>query len=135
LQFALEAGLANGTSSVKYMAFNKVNPAEMHEFELFYTVDEKPEKQSIYTSRHIDLQDVYPNPVEEYAFVNYKILDDQKKAKIILYNILGNPIEEYLLPASENRVKLRTESLNAGVYFYTLYLGEETVLTRKLVKK
>lgn len=135
LQFALEAGLANGTSSVKYIAFNKLNPTEAHEFELFYTVDEKPEKQSIYTSRHIDLQDVYPNPVEEYAFVNYKILDDQKKAKIILYNILGNPIEEYQLPASENRVKIRTESLNAGVYFYTLYLGEETVLTRKLVKK
>jgi hypothetical protein len=135
LQFALEAGLANGTSSVKYIAFNKLNPAEIHEFELFYNVDEKPEKESIYTSRQIDLQEVYPNPVEDHAFVNYRILDDQKKAKIVLYNILGNPIEEYQLPASENKVKIRTESLNAGVYFYTLYLGEETILTRKLVKK
>jgi hypothetical protein len=135
LHFALEAGLANGVSSVKYVVFNKFNPAEMQEFELFFSVEEKPEKESIYTSRHINLHEVYPNPAEDFAFVNYKILNDQIKAKIILYNILGNQIEEYALPPLENKVKIRTEALNSGVYFYTLYLDDEGVVTRKLVKK
>jgi hypothetical protein len=135
LQFALEAGLANGVSSIKYVAFNKFNPAEMQEFELFFSVEEKAEKESIYTSRHINLHEVYPNPAEDFAFVNYKILNDEIKAKIILYNILGNQIEEYPLPFSENKVKIRTEALNSGVYFYTLYLDDEGVVTRKLVKK
>jgi hypothetical protein len=136
LQFVLEAGLALGTSSVKYVAINKANPAEIHEFELFFNVDERSEKkQSIYTSASIDLQEVFPNPAEEYAYVNYKILNDQVKAKIVLYNILGNQVDEYPLPPQDTRVKIRTETLSPGVYFYTLYIDDDSHITCKLVRK
>lgn len=134
-QVALEAGLAQGVSSIKYLAFNKSNPGEAFEFELNFLVEEKGEKQNIYTSDYLMLHDVYPNPVTEDAFVDYSILDSQVKAKIIIHNILGNTMEEYPLPASENKVKIRAENLNAGIYFYTLYIDNEGVITRKLIVK
>jgi hypothetical protein len=81
------------------------------------------------------LHDVYPNPVSDYAYVDYKILSDRTKARIVIHNILGNSVGEYDLPLAESRIKIRTEELNAGIYFYTLYIDNEGVMTRKLVVK
>lgn len=135
LQVALEAGLAPGISSVKYIAYNKSNPAEAIEFELNFVVDEEPEKTTIYNSRFVTLQDVYPNPAVDYAFVDYKILQDQIKAKIVVHNVLGNQMSEYELSAIENKAKIITADLNAGIYFYTLHINGEAVVTRKLIVK
>lgn len=133
LQVALEAGLAHGASSVKYLVFNKSNTSDSFEFELNFNVDERAEKQDIYSSPHVMLHDVYPNPVTDHAFVEYSIIDPQVKAKIILHNILGNAIDDYPLPASENKVKIRADALTSGIYFYTLYIDDEGVVTRKLI--
>ncbi|MEX1239773.1 MAG: T9SS type A sorting domain-containing protein [Cyclobacteriaceae bacterium] len=134
-QIVLEAGLANLISSARYLVFNRYNSSETFEFDLHYAVEERSAKEDIYASPHIILHDVYPNPVVDYAYVNYDMLNGEIDAKIIIHNILGNPIDEYSLPSSENRVKLRAESMSAGIYFYTLYLDNEGVMTRKLIVK
>jgi hypothetical protein len=132
-QVVLEAGLVSGESSLRYVAFNKYNPGQAVEFDLNFIVEEKPEKQNLYSSRFITLHDVYPNPVVDQAVVDYKMNNDQVKAKIVVHNILGNVVGEYSLPASENFVRVRTDDLSAGIYFYTLYVENEGVITRKLI--
>jgi hypothetical protein len=135
LQIALEAGLANGVSSAKFLVMNKHNLLETLEFDLQFAVEDGSGKEDIYISPHISLHDVYPNPVTDYGFINYSITNDAIEAKIIIHNILGNPIDEYNLPSGGNEVKIRAESMNAGIYFYTLYLDNEGVITRKLIVK
>jgi hypothetical protein len=135
VQIALDGGLAPGTSSIKYTAFTKTNPTEIVEFDLNFLVEEKSKKENIYNSRQITLHDVYPNPVSEFAFADYTLANDQVKAKIVIHNILGNSIEEYPLTFGENKVKVRVDALSAGIYFYTLYVDNEGVITRKLIVK
>jgi len=132
-QIVLEAGLVSGESSVSYVAYCKSNPGNSVEFSLNFTVEEKPEKQNIYSSRFMTLHDVYPNPVVDHAVVDYRILNDQIKAKIVVHNLLGNVVGEYSLPSMENLVRFKTEDLSAGIYFYTLYIDNEGVMTRKLI--
>lgn len=136
IQIALEGGLVSGESNAKYLIFNKLNgSSDFFEFDINFVIEEKPEKHSIYNSRRITLHDVYPNPVSDHAFVDYKILNERAKAHIVVHNILGNVVGEYSLPFAENRVKIRTEDLNSGIYFYTLYIDNEGVMTRKLIVK
>lgn len=135
IQIALEAGLANGISSAKFVVFNRYNSSETFEFDLNFAVEERSAKENIFASPHIILHDVYPNPIVDYAYINYDKLNDDVEAKIIIHNILGNPIDEYGLPSGENKVKIRAESMNAGIYFYTLYLDNDGVVTRKLIVK
>jgi Secretion system C-terminal sorting domain len=135
LQVGLEAGLVSGLSSVRYIAYNKSNPSQSIEFEVNFVVEEKAEKQSIYTSKFITLKDVYPNPVIDHALVDYKILNEQIKAKIIIHNILGNTQGEYELSSSENLLRIPADGFSAGIYFYTLYINNEGVVTRKLIVK
>lgn len=132
-QVALEAGLVAGLSSVKYIAYNKSNPTQAIEFEVNFAVEEKSKKQSIYSSKFITIKDVYPNPVVDHALVDYKILDEQVKAKIIIHNILGNNQGEYELSSTENLLRIPTDDLSAGIYFYTLYINDEGVVTCKIV--
>jgi hypothetical protein len=40
---------------------------------------------------------------------------------------------DYDLPASETRVKIQADELISGVYFYTVYIDNSGVLTRKLI--
>lgn len=134
-EVGLDAGLANGISSVKYLVFNRNNSSESLEFDLNFAVEERSAKLDIFTHPQIILHEVYPNPVVDYAYVNYDLLNPETEAKIVIHNILGNPIDEYSLPAAENKVKIRAESMTAGIYFYTLYLDSEGVVTRKLIVK
>jgi hypothetical protein len=132
-QVVLDAGLVSGESALRYIAYNKFNPGQSIEFDLNFIVEEKPEKQSIYSSRFVTLHDVYPNPVIDHAVVNYKVNKEDVEAKIVVHNILGNVVGEYNLPAMENFVRVRTDDLSAGIYFYTLYVDNEGVITRKLI--
>ncbi|HYF70580.1 MAG TPA: T9SS type A sorting domain-containing protein [Ohtaekwangia sp.] len=130
----LEGGLVSGSSLLKYLIYNRSNPQHALEFDLNFVIEEKT-KENIYQSRLIELHEVYPNPSVDHAFVNYKILSDRIKAKIRLHNLLGNVVGEYDLTASENAMRIRTEELSAGIYFYTLYVDNESVITRKLIVK
>lgn len=129
----LEAGLVSGESVLKYLAYNKSNPGQSIDFELNFSVEERQDKQSIYSSRFVMLHDVYPNPVTDHATVDYKILNDDIKAKLVVHNLLGNVVGEYSLPNVENLVRVKTDDLAAGIYFYTLYVDDEGVMTRKLI--
>ena len=132
-QIALDAGLVSGESVVKYQVYNRINPTQTIEFDLNYNVEERPEKENIYSSRYVTLHDVYPNPVVDQAVVDYKILNERVKAKLVVHNLLGNIVGEYSLPSLENFVRVKTDDLTAGIYFYTLYVDNESVMTRKLI--
>jgi hypothetical protein len=132
---AVEAGLAQGVSSVRYLVYNKANPGDSYEFDLNFLVEEKTEKAAIYTSNLIVLHDVYPNPVKDIAYAEYSLFSEQTKAKLVVHNILGNTMEDIDLPFSENKVKIRAENMNSGVYFYTLYIDNVGLITRKFIVK
>jgi hypothetical protein len=135
VQIGLEGGLVPGVSNVRYLIINRSNPTHSMEFDLNFAVEERPEKNNIYHSKAITVKDVYPNPAVDHAFVDYHLYNDRTKAKIRVHNILGNVIGEYELSAFETLIRIKTEDLTAGIYFYTLYVDNESVLTRKLIVK
>lgn len=132
---ALDAGLNRNESTLRYLAYNKANPNQSMEVELNFEVEEKPGKATIYNSRYITVYDVYPNPAVEEAFLDYDLASDNVNAKILVHNILGNIIGEYALSSLEKRVRIKIEDQSAGIYFYTLYVENEGVMTRKLIVK
>jgi hypothetical protein len=96
-------------------------------------IDEKRENSFVFQSRDITIHDVYPNPVTDQAYIDYKIHNESVKAKVIIHNILGRTMNETELPVFETKIKLQAEELTTGIYFYTLYLDNDGVLTRKLI--
>ncbi len=133
LYFTIESGIQAIQTSIKFEFFPKGNPQDMVDRLISVLIEEKPGKSFIYQSREITIQDIYPNPVQEQAFIDYKLHSELVKAKITVHNILGKPMGDYDLPSSETRLKIQTDELVSGVYFYTVYLNNSGILTRKLI--
>jgi len=133
LYYSLETGLVTGQNNLKFEVFVRGNPQGAIQHQVNINIDEHHVKSLIFQSRDITIQDVYPNPVTDQAFIDYKIHNESMKAKVVIHNILGSSVGDYNLPSSENRIKITTDEFSAGVYFYTVYLDNTGVLTRKLI--
>ena len=129
----LESGLVQGISTISYQVFNIKQPADYVQIEMQYEISELSDEGLLYSSRTVDLSNVYPNPVTETAVFDYRIKNDSKEAKIIIHNVLGSVAGEYKLNPFEQQLKVSVESYNPGVYFYSLYIDNEGVATKKLV--
>ena len=129
----LETGLVPGNSSVKFLFYNVANATESVEVEINYSIEEKDKQGVLYASDVVELSDVFPNPVRYKAIFNYTYLNPDKEAKIIVHNVLGSVITELPLSAYESRLVIPVDNYNPGVYFYTLYIDNEGVATKKMV--
>jgi hypothetical protein len=129
----LQTGLVQGISTVKYRFSTAYNPDDFVEFEINYSIEERIKEGILYSSEKIELNDVYPNPVSDIAIFDYLIKENNKEAKIVIHNVLGSIAGEYILSPYESKLKVEMELYNPGVYFYTLYLDNEGVATKKLV--
>lgn len=132
LYYSIESGLQPIQNSLKFEIFPKGSPTEGIEHNVSLTVEERTPR-SLYQSREITIHDVYPNPVQDQAIIDYKISNDLVKAKIVLHNVLGKPLGDYELSPDDTRIKIQTDELPSGVYFYTLYLNNNGVFTRKIM--
>lgn len=130
---SFEAGLAGGLSSVKYIIFNKNNPQDDVELTIQYTIEEPSYNAEIYNSKLINVTDVYPNPVKDFLFMNYNMLEPDANVKIGIHNVLGSVVKEYQLESFESKARIETSELNSGVYFYSITVDNETVLIKKFV--
>ncbi len=133
LVYVLETGMLPGQSSFRFEVFPKGNPAEIKEHTVSVNIEEKSNRNYIYQSKEITVQEIYPNPLQDVAALDYKINDALLKAKIVFHTILGKAISDYELDPSETRLKIFSEEMNSGVYFYTLYINGSGVATRKII--
>lgn len=133
LRAVLDPGFSVGYSSVKYIIYNKNNPQDAADLIIHYTVEEPSPDDEIYKSGEVTVKDVYPNPVSDFMFINYRVADPSSSVKVGIHNVLGSVVEEFQLEPLESKAKINTMSLNPGVYFYSLSVNNETVLIKKFV--
>lgn len=77
----------------------------------------------------------FPNPVNNYTIINYNIPYPIKTSRIFLSSILGQVIKEYVAShfLGFNSIKIDTDELPTGSYFYSLELDGAIVQTQKLL--
>jgi len=133
LYYLLETGLVSGQQTLHFEIFSKGAAVDVLQHPVIVSIEERMTKQLMFKSKEITVHEIYPNPTSGSAFVDYRIHDERVHAKIILHNVLGSPLGNFDLPLHEQKVKIQTDELPAGVYFYTVYLDNESILTRKLI--
>jgi Secretion system C-terminal sorting domain len=132
LVFTIETGLISGQLSIRF-EITPLGTNQSLEHNVTLNVDERFGKSAFFNSKEITIHDVYPNPVTDQATIEYAIHNDQAKAKVVINNILGKGLGAYELPVSDTKIKILTDELPGGVYFYTLYVNGDAVFTRKLM--
>ncbi len=90
---------------------------------------------TLFEKEHVRLSEAYPNPAITQATIDYAVLNADTKASIVIHNLLGNKMVELSLDHNQSSVKIPTDNFGNGIYFYSLYVNEKRIMTKKIVVK
>lgn len=131
----LDAGITEAQSTVTYVFYDKNNPVDAVESEVLFKVMEKKPRTILLKNKNIQISNVYPNPVRDFAAIDYNILNDDKEIKILVHNVLGGIVGEYELNAIDKSLVIDTQDFNPGVYFYSVFIDNDNAITKKFIIK
>lgn len=72
----------------------------------------------------VKLDPAYPNPSNGTITINYKLPLSENIGKIIIYDLAGRKVSEYLVDKTFNNLKISTDKLSSGTYLYVLQAGD-----------
>jgi hypothetical protein len=87
----------------------------------------------LYANERLWVSNVYPNPADEVAELDYQFNGAGGEAKLVLLNILGAPVAEYELERNDHKVRIGTRHLATGYYLYRLSVDGKNVATKRLL--
>ena len=90
--------------------------------------------EEITTQSMEPLSQNYPNPVLDQTTINYQI-NQSGYVEIIVTDILGRKIETLVSKnqqAGDYKIQLNTQNLNHQMYFYSLYINNQIVASKKM---
>jgi hypothetical protein len=134
LYLEFEMGIAETRGSFDLFFVNVENIRETFVVEARYEV--AAGSATDFTHKDIKLSEIYPNPSNRIAQLDYELVNPNAKAKITINSFIGNPVAEYELDPERNSLTINVTDFQPGVYFYTLFVDNKNVVTKKLqVKK
>jgi len=134
LYLEFEMGITETRGSFDLFFVNAENIRENFVVEARYEVASGASTD--FTHKDIKLSGIYPNPSNRIAQLDYELVNPKVKAKIAINSFIGNPITEYDLDPERNSLVINVTDFQPGVYFYTLFVDNKNVVTKKLqVKK
>ncbi len=136
LYLEFEMGIVETMGSFDLFFVNVENIRETFIVEARYSVSNPDKKIDEFDYKEIKLSDVYPNPSGRVAQLDYQFKNPKVKAKITINSFIGNPIAEYELDPGRNSLSINVSDFKEGIYFYTLFLDNKNIVTKKLqIKK
>jgi Subtilase family len=85
-----------------------------------------------YSSYNYELNN-YPNPFNENTVIEVTI-PVNTKGKLLITDVTGRQLKQIELSQTENEVELNGNKLGYGVFFYSLYINDEFVTTKKMTR-
>jgi hypothetical protein len=91
------------------------------------------EPDKLFSNDKITVSNIYPNPANDFAVVDYAITGSVNDASMSFYNLLGNEVANFELDKNDRKLKVPTTNWDAGVYLYQLVVDGKKVVTKKLL--
>ncbi len=87
----------------------------------------------LFANDQIQVSNIYPNPANDIAELDYQLVSSSSEARVMLLDILGSPVADFVLDRNDRKLRLNTRDLPTGYYFYQLSLDGRKVATKKLL--
>ena len=90
----------------------------------------------LFSNDKLWVSNVYPNPADDVAELDYQFTGPVAEARLALLNVLGTPVpgyEQIELQHSDRKVRIVTRPLDTGYYLYQLTVDGRKVATKRLL--
>ena len=127
-QYFRNALLNGSTKPTVVKAANSEIPATFDR-----SVGDNVNNDKLYSSDKLTVSNIYPNPANDFATIDYVITGNVNEASMSFYNLLGNEIASYELDKSDRKLKVQTTNWDSGFYLYQLVVDGKKMATKKLL--
>ncbi len=86
-----------------------------------------------FANEKLSVSNIYPNPANDFAIIDYTIYGNINDANITFYNIIGNEVEAFELDKNERKLRVKTSNWDSGMYMYQLVVDGKKLATKKLL--
>ncbi len=87
----------------------------------------------LFSNDKLTVSNIYPNPADDFANIDYVMSSQTGETKITFYNVLGNEMKEEILDKDQRKVRVSTREWNNGIYLYQLSSEGKSLVTKKLL--
>lgn len=89
-------------------------------------------KQENTTLSSNQFSQLYPNPANDYLFLNYQLADKEETARLVIYNTNGHIVKETKING-QGRLQINTTQFASGIYYYHIDLNGHIAQKEKLI--
>jgi hypothetical protein len=125
----MNTSAATITRVVHYQFYDVANPLDSTGVTIRYNIVSGVNE----AQKNGTISNAFPNPANSTISVKYDINEYAQNGRIILYDMLGKKVKEVALADKEGTAKINVSDLNQGVYFYTFFVDDKAISTKKLV--
>lgn len=132
--------LAKNSSLSKGISFNSKNNYTQFYRDLLINNSSKNTEARVMASQvqengveKIRVSNIYPNPANDYAYIDYTVNGSFTSANVSFFNLLGKELAEYPLSKSNDKLRINTSSWESGIYMYQLIIDGRKIATKKLL--
>jgi len=87
----------------------------------------------LWDSEQLYVSTIYPNPAVNVITLDYRLLDIDTKASIVIRNVIGSEMGVFHLNNTETNVVMPLDNFSSGIYFYTLQIDGQEMVTKKFM--
>lgn len=119
-----------GESIIRWVFYNRNNPSDSNSVTVKYTTYPMGLAETI--SGRVHLSNVYPNPADAFAKVDY-VIPSGSEGRIVVRDMVGNTLFSQMISNGTGNVQINTSGMATGIYFCSLVVNDKMVETRKVV--
>jgi hypothetical protein len=93
------------------------------------------DQEILFSNDKIEVSNIFPNPADDFAELQYSITGSIEEAKVRIYNLLGNEMKDLTLDPNNTRLRIQTREMPSGLYTYQLSVNGKSVVTKKMYVK
>ncbi len=117
-----------GTHTFRYVWFNTADANDSVYVDIVFNF-----AVSVNTIDKNDIKfELYPNPATHFTKINFNIPSSYPKL-LVIYDMIGNKVFESSINNMEGSLNVDLSKFNNGVYFYSLWIDNKAILTRRLI--
>jgi len=121
---------ADGLTAVRFTFFDESAPSDSADVIIkFYTTPASVQDNSALKA---DISLPFPNPAVNKCHFTYNIPSAASNAMLVIMDLTGNIVHREQLSGS-GKTTVDVSALSSGIYFYSLRINDNAVVTRKLV--
>jgi len=90
-------------------------------------------EEHLFSNEKLWVSNIFPNPADDHADINFNISSQVSEAKITFYNILGSEMKEEILERDQRKARISTKDWPNGIYLYQLTADGRSLVTKKLL--